>query len=334
MDFFKNMVNPQRTRGVVIEQIMDRQYKIRYGDDQHTKVATKNMVPVIEQATEANPVEATIDTEDVIEEDTGLTQQLRSGNPPTHKDTPGTDYQEEDDWPGPNEVSNSEYPEQQDYQISDSEDTASIVSSPIDILDEYQLEIDDPDEPDDTGYPDTLEVGTDTPQHSEETTCPEAAQKGTPTVTKEKPLLKETLSGSERTTRGKNKPGGAKDDNVGKTVITPLPDEFFSGKPRGRPLGVKPKNTAKVRFSEPLCEFGPKGEKDVNDEFSSQPGTQGASSSQDKTCRTTSSMILLEKTVHADFPALKNTSEVDHNFYPWRGSQLKTKWTDIVKKNI
>jgi len=121
---------------------------------------------------------------------------------------------------------------------------------------------------------------------------------------------------------------------VGKTVITPLPDEFFSGKPRGRPLGVKPKNTAKVRFSEPLCEFGPKGEKDVNDEFSSQPGTQGASSSQDKTRRTTSNMILLEKTVHADFPALKNTSEVDHNFYPWRGSQLKTKWTDIVKKNI
>ena len=98
VDIFKNTVNPQRTRGVVIEQIMDRQYKIRYGDDQHTKVATKNMVPVIEQATEANPVEATIDTEDVIEEDTGLTQQLRSEN------TPGTDHQEEDDWPGPNEV--------------------------------------------------------------------------------------------------------------------------------------------------------------------------------------------------------------------------------------
>ena len=90
---------------------------------------------------------------------------------------------------------------------------------------------------------------------------PEAAQKGTPTVTKEKPLLKETLSGSERTTRGKNKPRGVKDDDVGKTVITPLPDEFLSGKPRGRPLGVKPKNMAKVRFSEPLCEFGPRGKK-------------------------------------------------------------------------
>ena len=129
MDFFKNTVNQQRTRGLVIEQIMDKQYKIRYGDDQHTKVATKNMVPVIEQVTEANPVEATVNAEDVIEEDTGLTQQLRTENPPTHKDTPGTDYQEEDDWSGSNEVSNSEYPEQQDYQISDSEDTASIVSS-------------------------------------------------------------------------------------------------------------------------------------------------------------------------------------------------------------
>ena len=44
VDFFKNMENPQRTRGVVVEQVMDRQYrqyKVRYGDDQHTKVATQ-----------------------------------------------------------------------------------------------------------------------------------------------------------------------------------------------------------------------------------------------------------------------------------------------------
>ena len=53
-------------------------------------------------------------------------------------------------------------------------------------------------------------------------------QKGTSTVIKEKPLPTETPSGSERTTRGKNKPGGVKDDDVGKTVIAPLPDEFFS----------------------------------------------------------------------------------------------------------
>ena len=42
-DFFKNTVNPQRTRGVTVEQVMDRQYKVRYGDDQHTKVATQKM---------------------------------------------------------------------------------------------------------------------------------------------------------------------------------------------------------------------------------------------------------------------------------------------------
>ena len=44
VDFFKNTVNPQRTRGVVVEQVMDRQYKVRYGDDQHTKVAVNKNV--------------------------------------------------------------------------------------------------------------------------------------------------------------------------------------------------------------------------------------------------------------------------------------------------
>ena len=34
----------------------NKQYRIRYGDDQLTKVATKNMVLVIEQGAEANPV--------------------------------------------------------------------------------------------------------------------------------------------------------------------------------------------------------------------------------------------------------------------------------------
>ena len=64
MDFFKNTENPQRTRGVVVEQVMDRQYKVRYGDDQHTKVATKNTVLIISQVTEANPVDMDMNTED------------------------------------------------------------------------------------------------------------------------------------------------------------------------------------------------------------------------------------------------------------------------------
>ena len=55
VDFFKNMVNPQRTCGMIIEQVMDKQYKVRYGDNQHTKVATQNMLLVNSQGTEANP---------------------------------------------------------------------------------------------------------------------------------------------------------------------------------------------------------------------------------------------------------------------------------------
>ena len=40
--FFKNMVNSQRTCGVIVEQVMGKQYRIGYGDNQHTKVTTNN----------------------------------------------------------------------------------------------------------------------------------------------------------------------------------------------------------------------------------------------------------------------------------------------------
>ena len=45
VDFFKNMVNPQRTCGVIVEKVMHKQYKVSYGDNQYTKVTTSNMVP-------------------------------------------------------------------------------------------------------------------------------------------------------------------------------------------------------------------------------------------------------------------------------------------------
>ena len=174
-------------------------------------------------------------------------------------------------------------------------------------------------------------------QDSEQTTCPGVAPKGTPIVAKEPLLVRRTLSGSERTTRGKNKPGGTKDDDVGKIPPVPVPDKFSCIKCRGRPPGVKLKNTAKLRFAEPVCDSGARGEKDVIDEFSSQPGLQGVLSNQGETCRTTSDTILLGKTLHdIDFPLLKKrkVSEVDHNFFPWRGSESKGNWTDIVKKNM
>ena len=73
MDFLKNIVNPQRTCGVIIEQLMKKQYKVQYGDNQHMKVASQNMLPVNSQGTEVNHEDTNFDTEDIIEEDTGLT---------------------------------------------------------------------------------------------------------------------------------------------------------------------------------------------------------------------------------------------------------------------
>ena len=73
------------------------------------------MVPVNSQVTEANPEDMNVDTEDIIEEDTGLTQQIRTVNPsPTLREAPGTDHQA-NAWPWSDdyEVSNPEYPEQQ-----------------------------------------------------------------------------------------------------------------------------------------------------------------------------------------------------------------------------
>ena len=166
------------------------------------------------------------------------------------------------------------------------------VSSPVDIPEGLQSDIDDPDEPDD--------------------------------------------SGSERNTRGKNKPGGTKDDNVGIITLAPVLDKILGTQRHERPPGVKLKNTARVQFEEPISDSRLRGEIDIIDEFSSQPGIQGASSKQDKTCESASDIILLSKRLHdAEFPMLRKTTlEVDHNFFPWRGSESKEKWTDIIKKNM
>ena len=224
---------------------MDRQYKVRYGDDQHTKVATQNMVPVIEQVTEVNPVEMSMDTEDIIEEDTGLTQQLRTANPSILREVPGmaTDQERADAWPwiDEDEVSNSEYSGQQDHQGSDPEEGSPTVSSPVDIPEGLQSDIDDPDEPDDTGYPDTLEIGTGTAQDPDPATAPGAAQEGIPILSKEPPLPRRDNSGSESNTSGKNKPGGTKDDNVGSIPHAPVLDEILGTQRRGRPQGSSSK---------------------------------------------------------------------------------------------
>ena len=145
------------------------------------------MVPVISQATEANPEDMNMDIEGTVEEDTGLTQQLRTVNPSPLREVPGTDQQGADAWPwsDDDEVSNPEYPEQQDV---------------------------------------------------------------------------------------------------------------FLRKPRcGRPPGVKLKNTARVRLEEPIADPKFRGEVNIVDEFSSQPGVWGALPEKDKTCEPTSDVILLSK---------------------------------------
>ena len=55
-------------------------------------------------------------------------------------------------------------------------------------------------------------------------------------------------SGSKRNTRGKNKPGGTKDDDVGIIPHAPVLDKILGTQRRGRPPGVKLKNTARNPF--------------------------------------------------------------------------------------
>ena len=71
MDFFENTVNPQRTSGVKVEQMMEKQYRVRYGDNQYTNVNTVNMVPANSANLETNPENDDI-TIDAIEEETGV----------------------------------------------------------------------------------------------------------------------------------------------------------------------------------------------------------------------------------------------------------------------
>ena len=51
----KNTVNSQRTHVVIVEQVMGKQYRVRYGNNQQTKVTTNNMVSFKTPEAEANP---------------------------------------------------------------------------------------------------------------------------------------------------------------------------------------------------------------------------------------------------------------------------------------
>ena len=56
VDFFENTVNPQRKGGVIVEQMMKKQYRARYGNNQYTKVNTVNMVPANSVGLKVDPL--------------------------------------------------------------------------------------------------------------------------------------------------------------------------------------------------------------------------------------------------------------------------------------
>ena len=120
-----------------------------------------NLLPVISQDAEVNPGDTNIGTEDIIEEDTGLTQQISTINPsPTLREVPGTDQQGTNNspWLDEDKVSNPEYPEQQND--SDNNPGDSNTTDDPEVFQSHNP--DNPEEPNDTGYPDTLDISTGT----------------------------------------------------------------------------------------------------------------------------------------------------------------------------
>ena len=105
--------------------------KVRYGDNQHTKVTTSNMVPANTPDPEDNPEDINVTIED-IEEDTGLTQKPIIVNPtPPTKEVPGTDQCDRDlsPWSDEDKVSNSEYTEQPDDPDENPGSSSQVVSN-------------------------------------------------------------------------------------------------------------------------------------------------------------------------------------------------------------
>ena len=97
---------------------MTKQYRVRYGDDQYTKVNTVNIVLANSASLEVDPEDDDLNIGE-IEEDTGLTQQLRILHPSlpleevqgTHMEHLGTPSSP---WSDQKDENDPEYPEQSD----------------------------------------------------------------------------------------------------------------------------------------------------------------------------------------------------------------------------
>ena len=95
-----------------------KQYRVRYRDNQYTKVNTVNIVPANSAGLEVDPEDDDLTIGD-IEEDTGLTQQPRKLHPaPQPEEVPGTHREHPDTppspWSDPEDKNDPEYPEQSD----------------------------------------------------------------------------------------------------------------------------------------------------------------------------------------------------------------------------
>ena len=146
---------------------MGKQYRVRYGDNQHTKVTTNNMVPVNTPNLEANPEDMNITKED-IEEDKGLTQQPLMVHPTLPpKEFPGTDHRDTDlsPWSNEDEESDPEYPEQPDNPGKNPGSSSQTGRKTENEPDASQSQHDDLEVTNDTGYPETQEINTGSPQN-------------------------------------------------------------------------------------------------------------------------------------------------------------------------
>ena len=115
---------------------------------------------------------------------------------------------------------------------------------------------DDLDEPDDTGYPDTLDISTEPwPSY--------IFRRGTGRyiyAPQGDLVTWKGNSGSEKATQGRSKPGGTKDDDVRTIPCAPVLDEFLRKPCGGRPP-EDPRLDSNLRG----------GDVNIVDEFSSQP---------------------------------------------------------------
>ena len=141
--------------------MMTKQYRVRYGNNQYTKVNTVNMVPANSTGLEVDPEDDDL-TIGEIEEDTGLRQQpreLRPALPPEevpgkhteHPDTPSMPWSDQGDENDP------EYPEQSTPRTIHQQKVT--MKTPWTRLNQH----DNPEVNTNTGYPDTQDINTGSP---------------------------------------------------------------------------------------------------------------------------------------------------------------------------